>query len=773
MANNTPPPGWPIGEPYEPYIPSGPSTPGTDYDQNPTKNWYPNGKYGWDDPYLNGDAQTRNERYPHYWSYGDPDPNWRPSFFGETPPWNRNPNDTTGSANTQKGQWFGNTSNKISPEQRAREKQEYEQEDAARAGAKQADRDSDAAFWAAGGKRGRLSNGRVFAVYPPGWTGPRKYDEFNFDPEKDFKSGPLRFSWDQAPAGTNTGGPPAPAPGPTAGPTAAPPPAPGPAAGPTAAPPAAPGPTPAPTTGPRPWDSEGYNKPWVDNNGTTHYEPRGSGPQQSQEEVAYWAGLAKTDPKHWLTSRAQSDNDPNWGSAKTISYVKGDNGKYRAAVNQEQPYYKSLTDEQKAWGANTANEFNKQFDPNNEVNYAERTKNAKFYQLQAMKPELRDRIMANAGQNTPAAKAMMAQWGDAISQYKAQSQPQPTPGPPQPTPGPPPPPPPTPRIVQGQPQQPGQPPPANMGDARFHNGNPYYNGKGNLRMPFRNAIASRMMNDMQSQQQPPTSWNMGGQNGQAMFGTQNQYSYWPQGGQQGYGMGAPSSNPYQQSYGPPQTMNYYGGQQGYGGGGQYGYGGPSGGGQYGEPPMPNYSQNSGYGGGQESYGGGGQQGYGGHVVTQEKLAQYAASKAQELALTPEQRATRDRENEERSRVTNGPYGLRGPGTPGYTGNVYTGPQGYGGGGQYGERPLRRDGLYEGGKFSGFQGGGQYGGPPMPSYGTGTPLGNRYQQSYGPRIATSGQVPDTSPRIEYTAEGKAAWELEYQRQVANGEINWAT
>jgi hypothetical protein len=159
-----------------------------------------------------------------------------------------------------------------------------------------------------------------------------------------------------------------------------------------------------------------------------------------------------------------------------------------------------------------------------------------------------------------------------------------------------------------------------MGDARFHNGNPYYNGKGNLRMPFRNAIASQMMNDMQSQQQPATSWNMGGQNGQAMFGTQNQYSYWPQGGQQGYGMGAPSSNPYQQSYGPPQTMNYYGGQQGYGGGGQYGeppmpsygsgtsggkpYQGPpqsyGGGRGYGEPPMPNYSQNS---GGQENYDG--------------------------------------------------------------------------------------------------------------------------------------------------------------------------
>jgi len=60
-------------------------------------------------------------------------------------------------------------------------------------------------------------------------------------------------------------------------------------------------------------------------------------------------------------------------------------------------------------------------------------------------------------------------------------------------------------------------------------------------------------------------------------------------------MGAPSSNPYQQSYGPPQTMNYYGGQQGYGGGGQYG-----------EPPMPNYSQNSGYYGGQQNYGGGDQ-----------------------------------------------------------------------------------------------------------------------------------------------------------------------
>ena len=313
----------------------------------------------------------------------------------------------------------------------------------------------------------------------------------------------------------------------------------------------------------------------------------------------------------WRTQRVPNESDPNFGTMRAIRTIKGPDGKAHAAWDEGSTWYKQASDEQKAWGANTITDFNKQFDPTNAVNPA----NDKLYKLQAMKPELRDRIMANAGQNTPAAKAMMAQWGDAISQYKAQSQP--PPGPTQPPPGPTQPPP---ASVQGQPQQPGQPPPANMGDARFHNGNPYYNGKGNLRMPFRNAIASQMMNDMQSQQQPATSWNMGGQNGQAMFGTQNQYSYWPQGGQQGYGMGAPSSNPYQQSYGPPQTMNYYGGQQGYGGGGQYGeppmpsygsgtsggkpYQGPpqsyGGGRGYGEPPMPNYSQNS---GGQENYDG--------------------------------------------------------------------------------------------------------------------------------------------------------------------------
>ena len=144
MPTNTPPPGWPVGEPYAPYTPSGPSTPGTDYDGNVTKNWYPNGKYQWDDPYLNGDALTRKLKYPHYQSYGDPDPEWRPSFFGETPPWNRNPNDTSGSANTQKGDWFGNTMRdkpKMSPEQRAWEKAEYAREDAERARAKQASRE--------------------------------------------------------------------------------------------------------------------------------------------------------------------------------------------------------------------------------------------------------------------------------------------------------------------------------------------------------------------------------------------------------------------------------------------------------------------------------------------------------------------------------------------------------------------------------------------------------------------------------------------------------
>ena len=612
MANNTPPPGWPKGEPYEPYIPSGPSTPGTDYDKNPTKNWYPNGQYGWDDPYLNGDAQTRNERYPHYWSYGDPDPNWRPSFYGETPPWNRNPNDTSGSANTQKGDWFGNTMRdkpKETPAEKERRLADYRDSDAVEAGRRQTDRDSDAAFWAAGGKKGHLSNGRTFAIYPPGWTGQRKWDEFNFDPEKDFKSGPLKFQWDQAPAGTNAGGTPAPAPGPTAGPTAAPPPAPGPTSGPTAAPPPAPDPAPP------------ANQPWQDSYGNTHYDPRDSGPKQSPEEIAYWQAQAKTNPMTWRTQRVPNESDPNFGTMRAIRTIKGPDGKAHAAWDEGSTWYKQASDDQKAWGANTITDFNKQFDPTNAVNPA----NDKLYKLQAMKPELRDRIMANAGQNTPAAKAMMAQWGDAINQYKAQSQP--APGPTQPPPGPTQPPP---ASVQGQPQQPGQPPPANMGDARFHNGNPYYNGKGNLRMPFRNAIAGQMMSDMQSQQQPATSWNMGGQNGQAMFGTQNQYSYWPQGGQQGYGMGAPSSNPYQQSYGPPQTMNYYGGQQGYGGGGQYGgpampnygsgtsggkpYQGPQqgyGGGRgYGEPPMPNYSQNS---GGQESYGGVpmGQPSYGG------------------------------------------------------------------------------------------------------------------------------------------------------------------
>ena len=91
-----------------------------------------------------------------------------------------------------------------------------------------------------------------------------------------------------------------------------------------------------------------------------------------------------------------------------------------------------------------------------------------------------------------------------------------------------------------------------MGDARFANGNPYYNRKGNLRMPFQNAIAREMVSGMGGNDSG-TSWNMGGPNSQALFGTQNNYGYWPQGQQQN-GMA-------RQAYGasPQAAMNFYGG----------------------------------------------------------------------------------------------------------------------------------------------------------------------------------------------------------------------
>lgn len=175
MAN--PPAGW---DPNAPVLPpwvdpnSGYVTE-TDYDKQPMQAWYPNGQYQWDDPYMNGDALKRNLAYPRYGAYSKPDPNWRPSFFGETPPWQINPNDPW-SANRSEGQWFGHDRDPTPEEKRRMD--DYHNSNVQRSANHQSERE---AALAAGAKLIRADKripgwagvNQQLWYYPPGYKGPR------------------------------------------------------------------------------------------------------------------------------------------------------------------------------------------------------------------------------------------------------------------------------------------------------------------------------------------------------------------------------------------------------------------------------------------------------------------------------------------------------------------------------------------------------------------------------------------------------------------------
>ncbi len=172
-----PPAGWDPNAPViPPWVdPNSGYVIGEDYDKNPIYQWFPNGQYQWNDPYLNADAIRRKQLYPEYWSYQKPDPNWRPSFFGETPPWHINPDDPE-SANRRPGQWFGH-SNDPTPEEKEKMDRYSASVDARNASYES---DVDAAF-AAGAKKikfnknvpGGGSRNQVLWYYPPGYKGPR------------------------------------------------------------------------------------------------------------------------------------------------------------------------------------------------------------------------------------------------------------------------------------------------------------------------------------------------------------------------------------------------------------------------------------------------------------------------------------------------------------------------------------------------------------------------------------------------------------------------
>jgi hypothetical protein len=69
-----------------------------------------------------------------------------------------------------------------------------------------------------------------------------------------------------------------------------------------------------------------------------------------------------------------------------------------------------------------------------------------------------------------------------------------------------------------------------------------------------------MMGQMQNRmgQMPSTSWNLNGPGGQALFGNQNRYSYWPQGQMQNMARQMGGGGPFG-GMNPQQAMGYFGG----------------------------------------------------------------------------------------------------------------------------------------------------------------------------------------------------------------------
>lgn len=476
-----PPAGW---DPNAPVIPPwvDPNAGwvwGEDYDKTPMMEWYPNGKYGWDDPYLNGDALMRNEQYPRYGAYSPPDPNWRPSFYGETPPWQINPN-APWQANTSPGQWFGNTLNgppppENTPEELAQFQQEIEQRRTRRTATFEADRMQRQQAQEAGAIFVRDNKKQRWGVYyPPGYQGPKvepkgqtpdrqKLVQIS-DPRqlgeegKDWQVYNLQGGyevWDNQPKMSF-----ADAQG-LRRPASNVPPGPEPEVVQPGRP-AAQAPPPQ-MTGPELEESRRGNPEYFDRYGNYNPDGYSSGPQMSQEEQQYWAQQKKTDPRVYQSTMYDPGDWAGQDTQRRMQTTRGPGGAARMSWNTQDPQYAALSAEQKAAGEAKMAAFNQQFDPNNRVNPA----NDKLYKVQQMSPQLRQTLMQNAAQSTPAQRAAWAQWGDALTQYNQSQQPKP-----QPTPGPNPFMGPKPATPQAQPPQ---------QDRQFQNNNPFMNAKGELR----------------------------------------------------------------------------------------------------------------------------------------------------------------------------------------------------------------------------------------------------------------------------------------------------
>ena len=556
---------YPIGGPYNPGGQQFPDwvDPNSGYvieydrDGNPYYAWYPNGQYQGGNPFIDGDALMKHLMYPRYTADRLPDPNWRPSRPGETPPWINNPAPYVPPPPTK--EYLERTAREDAARDTAAN-QQYESDRMQRQQAQEA-----GAIFVRDNKKQRWG-----VYYPPGYQGPKVNIDKSRTPDRgaiveigdprqlgeegrdwqvyDLKGGYKH--WDNQPtmsfADAQQRRQAAPAPGAPA------PGAPAPGAPAPGAPAAAPEPAPQmswqDTEAQRrsEWEAGGQKSTgYFDRYGNYNPDGYGTGPQMTQAESAYWAEQRKVNPGVY---QAQMYDPGDWAgqdAQRRMKTVKGPGGMARMTWDTTDPQYAALSAEQKSAGDAKMAAFNQQFDPNNAVN----PNNEKLYKVQQMSPQLRQTLMANQAQSTPAQKAAWAQWGDALTRFNSMQggqvapEPGPAPGPRQM---------PQPQAQQPRPQAPQGLAGGNMGDARFANGNPYYNRKGNLRMPFQNAIAREMVSGMGGNDSG-TSWNMGGPNSQALFGTQNNYGYWPQGQQQN-GMA-------RQAYGasPQAAMNFYGG----------------------------------------------------------------------------------------------------------------------------------------------------------------------------------------------------------------------
>lgn len=529
--------------PMGPYDPSGPQYPGWvdpnsgykieyNVDGQPYYAWYPNGEYQGGNPFIDGDAFMERAMYPRYTADRLPDPNWRPSRPGERPPWMNAPEPDDTPESRRRMDAYSNM-----VQQRSANHQS-EREAALAAGAKLIKVDKRIPGWA-------NANSEKW-YYPPGYKGPR-VKSLGSDVDAPSISdvsvlGPEGGAWRFVDNKGNTVGGNQPA---QAGPQPS-----GPAPG---AP--APGPAPAPQMS---WEDQeaGRRQEWEagGRKGTEYfdrygnYNPDGysSGPQRTMAEQQYLAEQTRTNP---LFARGAMFDAGDWAGQdmqKRMKTVKGVNGTERMMwdPSRQSQINQSFTPEQRAAAEAKMAAFNKQFDPNNIAGNPAYAREAEFQQM--------ERFHKNFDPNgTPYQRAQYAKYQQMLAERQGGGQQPPAPAPkpgPMPAPksmG-------APAQAQGAPVT--NPAVANMGDARFHNGNPYYNAKGNLRMPFRNAIANQMVSGIGGNDSG-TSYNMGGQNGQALFGTQNNYGYWPQGQQQNNM--AKQANPYGAS--PQAAMNFYGG----------------------------------------------------------------------------------------------------------------------------------------------------------------------------------------------------------------------